>query len=120
MSDSKIGEQHRTRKAMLYVRQSSLHQVEHHHESRRLQYAMKERLESLGWQEVEVVDDDLGRARTIKGSCNDKIGRLPFLHRDFGRFKTLLRDRHLDRVHRFVRRPCARAAKDSNCAKQQS
>ena len=30
MNDSRIGEQHRARKAMLYVRQSSLHQVEHH------------------------------------------------------------------------------------------
>ncbi|MGC4068360.1 MAG: recombinase family protein [Polyangiaceae bacterium] len=47
---------------MLYVRQSSLHQVEHHHESRRLQYAMQQRLESLGWQEVDVIDDDLGRS----------------------------------------------------------
>lgn len=62
MSDVKIGEQHRARKAMLYVRQSSLHQVEHHHESRRLQYAMQQRLESLGWQEVDVIDDDLGRS----------------------------------------------------------
>jgi DNA invertase Pin-like site-specific DNA recombinase len=62
MSDEKIGEQHRARKAMLYVRQSSLHQVEHHQESRRLQYAMQQRLESLGWQEVDVIDDDLGRS----------------------------------------------------------
>jgi DNA invertase Pin-like site-specific DNA recombinase len=62
MSDSKIAEQHRARKAILYVRQSSLHQVEHHHESRRLQYSMQQRLELLGWQEVDVVDDDLGRS----------------------------------------------------------
>lgn len=62
MSDGKIGEQHRARKALLYVRQSSLHQVEHHQESRRLQYAMQQRLESLGWQEVDVIDDDLGRS----------------------------------------------------------
>jgi DNA invertase Pin-like site-specific DNA recombinase len=62
MSDGKIGDQHRARKAMLYVRQSSLHQVEHNQESRRLQYAMQQRLESLGWQEVDVIDDDLGRS----------------------------------------------------------
>jgi hypothetical protein len=65
MSDSKIGEQHRGRKAMLCIRQSSLHQVEHHHESRRLQYAMKQPLESLGWREVDVVDDDLGPSMRI-------------------------------------------------------
>jgi DNA invertase Pin-like site-specific DNA recombinase len=62
MTDAKIGDHHRARKAMLYVRQSSLHQVEHHHESRRLQYSMRERLESLGWHEVDVVDDDLGQS----------------------------------------------------------
>ena len=62
MSNEKIGPQHVARKAMLYVRQSSLHQVEHHHESRRLQYSMRPRLETLGWQEVEVVDDDLGQS----------------------------------------------------------
>jgi hypothetical protein len=41
------------------VRQSSPHQVNHNEESRRLQYAMRGRLQDLGWQEIEVVDDDL-------------------------------------------------------------
>ena len=35
--------------AMLYLRQSSAHQVMHNHESRRRQYGMKERLEQFGW-----------------------------------------------------------------------
>lgn len=74
MSEPKIGAQHVARKAILYVRQSSLHQVEHHHESRRLQYAMRQRLESLGWQEVEVIDDDLGR------SGESSAGRTGFQH----------------------------------------
>src|SRR5687767_2229356 len=64
MTDAKIGEHHRVRKAILYVRQSSLHQVEHHHESRRLQYSMQQRLESFGWHEVDVVDEDLGQSGT--------------------------------------------------------
>jgi DNA invertase Pin-like site-specific DNA recombinase len=61
MSD-KIGPQHMARKAMLYVRQSSAYQVTHNVESQRLQYAMRERLQHLGWREIDVVDDDLGRS----------------------------------------------------------
>lgn len=61
MSD-KIGPQHRSRKAILYVRQSSTYQVQHNEESRRLQYAMELRLRELGWTTVEVIDDDLGRS----------------------------------------------------------
>jgi len=56
----KITAKHLQRKAILYIRQSSPHQVIHHTEGRRLQYAMKERLEQLGWREIEVVDEDLG------------------------------------------------------------
>ncbi len=61
MSD-KIQAQHRGRKAVLYVRQSSQHQVLHNQESQRLQYAMRDRLLQLGWDEVEVIDEDLGRS----------------------------------------------------------
>lgn len=60
--NEKIGPSHLQRKAVLYVRQSSPHQVAHHQESRRLQYAMKERLRQLGWGEIEVIDDDMGRS----------------------------------------------------------
>ena len=42
MSD-KVTAAHLERKAMLYIRQSSPHQVLHHQESRRLQQAMKDR-----------------------------------------------------------------------------
>ena len=62
MSVEKIGLQHRARRAVLYVRQSSLHQVQHNRESQILQYAMRERLVQLGWSEIEVIDDDLGRS----------------------------------------------------------
>ena len=51
-----------SRKAILYVRQSSAYQVSHNLESQKLQYAMQERLQQLGWREIEVVDDDLGRS----------------------------------------------------------
>lgn len=62
MSADKIGAQHRARKAVLYVRQSSAHQVQHNRESQVLQYAMRDRLMQLGWSQVEVIDEDLGRS----------------------------------------------------------
>src|SRR6201987_5794266 len=58
----KIRPQHLARKAILYVRQSSPYQVIHNLESQKLQYAMEERLHQLGWREIEIVDDDLGRS----------------------------------------------------------
>jgi hypothetical protein len=61
MSD-KIKPHHLERKAILYVRQSSAYQVSHNLESQKLQYAMQERLQQLGWREIEVVDEDLGRS----------------------------------------------------------
>ena len=61
MSD-KIKAHHSNRNAVLYVRQSSTFQVTHNEESRRLQYAMEQRIRNLGWQEVSVIDEDLGRS----------------------------------------------------------
>src|SRR5437588_3931583 len=58
----KIKPHHLERKAILYVRQSSAYQVHNNLESQKLQYAMEERLHQLGWREVEVVDEDLGRS----------------------------------------------------------
>jgi hypothetical protein len=62
MIADKIQPHHLGRKAVLYVRQSSAHQVLHNRESGLLQYAMQTRLTALGWSEVEVIDDDLGRS----------------------------------------------------------
>jgi DNA invertase Pin-like site-specific DNA recombinase len=64
MSD-KISTQHLARKAILYIRQSSTYQVSHNVESQRLRYAMQDRLHHLGWQEIEVVDEDLGRSAQL-------------------------------------------------------
>ncbi|MBN1859649.1 recombinase family protein, partial [Candidatus Bipolaricaulota bacterium] len=61
MSD-KIKPHHRSRKAMLYVRQSSPHQVLRNEESTRLQYGMRKRLLDFGWRQIEVIDDDLGKS----------------------------------------------------------
>jgi len=61
MSD-KIKPHHVERKAILYVRQSSAYQVQNNLESQKLQYAMRDRLCSLGWNDIEIVDEDLGRS----------------------------------------------------------
>ena len=62
MINDKVRPHHLERKALLYVRQSSAHQVLHNRESSALQYAMRDRLTALGWSEIEVIDDDLGRS----------------------------------------------------------
>src|ERR1700738_3593638 len=62
MISDKVRPHHLERKAILYVRQSSAHQVLHNRESSALQYAMRDRLTALGWTAVEVIDDDLGRS----------------------------------------------------------
>jgi DNA invertase Pin-like site-specific DNA recombinase len=58
----KIKSHHVERKAILYVRQSSVYQVQNNLESQKLQYAMRDRLCNLGWRDIEVIDEDLGRS----------------------------------------------------------
>ena len=60
----KIQGRHRDRLAIVYVRQSTLQQVGRHPESTRLQYALAERAQQLGWarERIVVIDDDLGRS----------------------------------------------------------
>jgi hypothetical protein len=62
MIAEKLGRHHLERKAILYVRQSSAHQVLHNRESGALQYAMRDRLTALGFSNIEVIDEDLGRS----------------------------------------------------------
>jgi DNA invertase Pin-like site-specific DNA recombinase len=62
MIPDKVRPHHLERKALLHVRQSSAHQLLHNRESSALQYAMRDRLTALGWSEIEVIDDDLGRS----------------------------------------------------------
>ena len=53
---------HRTRQAIIYVRQSSPGQMVNHQESLKLQYALQERPRQCGWDSnnIEVIDSDLG------------------------------------------------------------
>jgi len=60
----KIAPQHLNLKADLYVRQSTPGQIRDNCESRERQYALSGRLKMLGWMDdqIEVIDDDLGRS----------------------------------------------------------
>jgi len=101
MISDKIQPQHLVRKALLYVRQSSPHQVLHNKESSTLQYAMRGRLTALGWSEIEVIDDDLGRSaaggvqragfeRMVAQVCLGKVGAV--CAREVSRFARNSRD----------------------------
>jgi DNA invertase Pin-like site-specific DNA recombinase len=70
----KVQPWHRERWAVVYVRQSSPHQVLHHQESARLQYGLGIRAQDLGWttERVLVIDDD----QATSGSTAE--GRLGF------------------------------------------
>src|SRR5271157_3894601 len=59
---SKIQKDHLERAAFVYVRQSSPAQVEQNLESQRRQYGLVERAKELGWRDVRVIDEDLGRS----------------------------------------------------------
>ena len=83
--NEKIRAQHLERKAIIYIRQSSAYQVTHNLESQKLQYAMQDRVRQLGWREIEVIDEDLGRSasgaversgfeRMVAEVCMGKVG----------------------------------------------
>jgi DNA invertase Pin-like site-specific DNA recombinase len=59
---NKITPDHLTRSAYVYVRQSTPDQLANNPESRRRQYALADRARALGWENVIVIDDDLGRS----------------------------------------------------------
>lgn len=101
MTSDKIRPHHLERKAILYVRQSSAHQVLHNRESSTLQYAMRDRLAALGWSQIETVDDDLGRSaaggitragfdRMVAEVCLGKVGAVAA--REVSRFARNNRD----------------------------
>src|SRR2546426_6358476 len=72
MSTTPVAQPHHlSRKAVIYIRQSTGHQVLTNTESQQLQHAMREHARDLGWPEerIEVVETDLGR------SAQSTVGR---------------------------------------------
>jgi DNA invertase Pin-like site-specific DNA recombinase len=70
---TKIGDRHLERLAVVYIRQSSLQQVQHNQESTRLQYSLEAMARELGWEagRVLVLDDDLGTSGAAAAGRHD-------------------------------------------------
>jgi DNA invertase Pin-like site-specific DNA recombinase len=66
---SKVSTSHRSRQAIVYVRQSTLAQLERNVESTARQYDLRERALALGWsrEQVRVIDADLGISGSVLG-----------------------------------------------------
>jgi DNA invertase Pin-like site-specific DNA recombinase len=84
MSD-KIRDDHLRRAAIVYVRQSSPTQLIENRESKKRQYALAERARELGFQRVDLIDEDLGRSgsglierpgfqRLVAAVCSGDVG----------------------------------------------
>src|SRR5512136_1075059 len=81
---TKITAEHLARSAYVYIRQSTADQLAHNHESRRRQYGLVDRAKQLGWSNVDVIDDDLGRSgggiarpgfeRLLATICDGRVG----------------------------------------------
>ena len=81
---TKITADHLARDAFVYIRQSTADQLVHNQESQRRQYGLADRAKQLGWANVEVVDDDLGRSgggitrpgfeRLLAAICEGRVG----------------------------------------------
>jgi hypothetical protein len=72
----KIKPEHLARKAIVYLRQSSDKQVRQNLESQRLQYEVAERIRSLGWRQVEIIDCDLGSSAGMASSRREGFERV--------------------------------------------
>lgn len=64
MSHVKIRPTHLRRRAVVYLRQSTMKQVHEHRESTQRQYALSQRASELGWpsRAIEIIDEDLGQS----------------------------------------------------------
>ena len=83
-TSNKITADHLARLAYVYIRQSTPDQVKYNRESKRLQYGLADRARTLGWQDVEVIDEDLGISgegtprsgfeRLLRAVCEGQVG----------------------------------------------
>src|SRR4051812_39683602 len=81
MRSELIDGRHLARRAVIYIRQSTPHQVLTNQESLRLQYDLRRRALDLGWREedIEVIDSDLGlsgAAAAHRAGFKDLIARV--------------------------------------------
>lgn len=64
--NDKIQATHLERRAVVYLRQSTLRQVHEHRESTARQYALRQHAQELGWpaERIDIIDEDLGQSGT--------------------------------------------------------
>jgi DNA invertase Pin-like site-specific DNA recombinase len=72
----KVTSQHLARKAVVYLRQSSPKQVHENLQSQRLQYALRDKAGTLGFREVEIIDDDLGSSAALGARVREGFTQL--------------------------------------------
>ena len=83
--NSKLTPERLRKKAIVYVRQSTPTQLIHNQESQRLQYGLVERAQGLGFPQITVIDEDLGRTgsglverpgfqRLVAEVCSGEVG----------------------------------------------
>lgn len=77
-SENKIQEEHLIRKSCVYVRQSTLVQVQIHQESTRRQYDLYQRARQLGWPDaqIEIIDEDLGHSASDQSQSRSGFQKL--------------------------------------------
>src|SRR6201997_215447 len=76
LHDPKIKPEHLARKAIVYLRQSTDKQVRQNKESQLLQYAVAERVRALGWQQVEIINSDLGSSAGLAAAPREGFERV--------------------------------------------
>ena len=72
----KVKPLHLKRKAIVYLRQSTDRQVQRHLESQRRQYELADRARALGFEQVDIIDTDLGRSAAIGAGRREGFERL--------------------------------------------
>jgi len=83
--NSKLTNERLNRRAIVYLRQSSPEQVFHNQESQRRQYGLADQARELGFRNVTVIDEDLGRTgsglverpgfqRLVAEACTGEVG----------------------------------------------
>ena len=87
---AKIQPEHVERSASVYVRQSSLRQVEQHREGRLRQYQLVDWAQELGWpkERIRVIDEDQGKTGSLL--CLPRIWSGPRSLRNLGVWVNLI------------------------------
>jgi DNA invertase Pin-like site-specific DNA recombinase len=101
MMTSKIADQHLSRVACIYIRQSTPGQVRFNQESTERQYNLKNKAQSLGWspEKIRILDRDLGHSGTHTTNRED--------------FKTLVTDVAMGQVGAIFSLEASRLARSN-------